>query len=45
MEKVFLMCQGKANKKHAKKLGALVKIMITQLVIYWSMNTFQNMTK
>ena len=29
------------NKKHTKK-WALVKIMITQLVIYWTTSIFQN---
>ena len=34
------------NKEEAyeKKLWVLVKIMITQLVIYWTMNTSQNIT-
>ena len=42
--KVFLMSQWKIKKKRTKKLGALVKIMITKLLIYWTMNTFQNIT-
>ena len=33
------------NKEEAyKKLWALLKIMITRLVIYWTMNIFQNIT-
>ena len=31
-------------KRHTKKLLALAKIMITQLGIYWTMNTFKNIT-
>ena len=33
------------NEEEAyKKIWALVKIMITRLVIYWTMNTSQNIT-
>ena len=32
------------KNKHTKKLWELVKIMITQLVIYWTINTSQNIT-
>ena len=30
------------NKKYTKNLLRLVKIVITQLVIYWTTNTFQS---
>ena len=42
--KSFLMCQWKIKNEPMKQLWALVKIMITQLVIYWTMNTSQNIT-
>ena len=32
------------KNKHTKKLQTLVNIIITRLVIYWIMNTFQNIT-
>ena len=38
----FLMCQEKAKNKRTKKLLRLAKIVITQLVIYWTMNIFQS---
>ena len=42
--KSFLICQWKTKKKLTKNVWALVKIMITQMVIYCTMNTFQNIT-
>ena len=42
--KIFLHVQWKIKKKHTKNLWSLVQIMITQPVIYWIMNTFQNIT-
>ena len=41
--KSFLMCQWKAKRKHKKKLWALAKTMIKQLVIYWTVNTLQTL--
>ena len=38
----FWFADKKQRRSIQKKLWALVKIMITQLVIYWTMNTFQN---
>ena len=32
------------KKKNTKKLRTLVNIIITRLVIYWILNTFQNIT-
>ena len=32
----------KTKKKHTKKLLRLVKIVITQLVIYWTLSIFQS---
>ena len=40
--KFFLICQLKTKKKHTEKLVRLVKIIITQLVIYWTMSIFQH---
>ena len=40
--KNFLMCHWKTRKKHTKKLLRLVKAMITQRAIYWTMSIFQS---
>ena len=40
----FLTLLYKIKKKHMKQLLKWEEIMITQLVIYWIMNTFQNIT-
>ena len=40
--KSFFDVPVKAKKKHTKKILRLVKIVITQLVIYWIMNIFQS---
>ena len=40
--KRFFMCQLKTKKKHTKKVLRLVNLVITQLVLYWTMSIFQN---
>ena len=42
--KNFLDVPVKNKEKHMKKILKRVKIMIIQLVIYWTMNIFQNIT-
>ena len=43
-EKSFFGVPVKNKEEAYEKLRALVKTMITQLVIYWTMNTSQNIT-
>ena len=40
--KSFFDMPVKTKKKHTKKILRLIKTMITHLVIYWTMNIFQN---
>ena len=44
MEKVFFDVPVKNKEEAYEKIMRLVKIMITRLVIYWTMNTSQNIT-
>ena len=40
----FLDVPVKNKEEATKKLWELVKIMITQLIVYWTMNISQNIT-